>query len=212
MPACFCAGSVLTAVITRSALMPLVMNVLAPFTTKCSPSRIADVLIDARSEPMPGSVMAMAVMSSPDAMPGSHRALLLVGGEGEEVGEADVGVEREAEARGGHARVLQLLGDHLAVAEVVDPAAAELLGHGHPDEARGARLLEEVARHDAGVVPLEIVRRDLALDERVEALAEQVVFLGEVRAPHDAEVTPDAARKRPSWDEINRLKDRRAVL
>ncbi len=30
--------------------------------------------IDARSEPMPGSVMAMAVMSSPEQMPGSHRA------------------------------------------------------------------------------------------------------------------------------------------
>ena len=33
MPACRCDGSVLTAVITRSALMPLVMNVLAPLTT-----------------------------------------------------------------------------------------------------------------------------------------------------------------------------------
>ena len=30
--------------------------------------------IDARSEPMPGSVMAMAVISSPEAMPGSQRA------------------------------------------------------------------------------------------------------------------------------------------
>ena len=74
-----------------------------------------------------------------------------------------------------------------------------------------ARLREEVARDDAGVVPLEVVRSDLALDEGVEALAEEVVFLGEVRAAHDAEVTPDAARKRPSWDEINRLMDRRAV-
>ena len=33
MPLCFCVGSVFTAVITRSALMPLVMNVLEPFTT-----------------------------------------------------------------------------------------------------------------------------------------------------------------------------------
>jgi hypothetical protein len=30
--------------------------------------------IEARSEPMPGSVMAMAVTSSPEAMPGSQRS------------------------------------------------------------------------------------------------------------------------------------------
>ena len=33
MPLCFCDGSVFTAVITRSALMPFVMNVFAPLTT-----------------------------------------------------------------------------------------------------------------------------------------------------------------------------------
>ncbi len=35
---------------------------------------MAVVAIEARSDPMPGSVMAMAVISSPEAMPGSHRA------------------------------------------------------------------------------------------------------------------------------------------
>ena len=33
MPLCFCVGSVLAAAITRSALMPLVMNVFEPLTT-----------------------------------------------------------------------------------------------------------------------------------------------------------------------------------
>ena len=33
MPWCFWAGSVFTAVMTRSALIPLVMKVLEPFTT-----------------------------------------------------------------------------------------------------------------------------------------------------------------------------------
>ena len=32
------------------------------------------VAIDARSEPMPGSVIAIAVISSPEPMPGSQRA------------------------------------------------------------------------------------------------------------------------------------------
>ena len=35
---------------------------------------MAVVVIEARSDPMPGSVIAIAVISSPDAMPGSQRA------------------------------------------------------------------------------------------------------------------------------------------
>ena len=35
---------------------------------------MAVVRIDARSEPMVGSVMATAVISSPEQIPGSHRA------------------------------------------------------------------------------------------------------------------------------------------
>ena len=48
---------------------------------------------------MPGSVMAIAVISSPDAMPGSQRCLLLVGAVAQEVRQADVVVQREARAR-----------------------------------------------------------------------------------------------------------------
>ena len=106
---------------------------------------------------------------------------LLVGGEREEVGEADVVVQRQAEPGGADACVLQLLAEHLVVAEVVDAAAAELLGHGHAEEAGGAGLGEQLAGHEARLVPLDVVRRDLALDERLDALAEQLVVLGEVR-------------------------------
>ena len=53
--------------------MPLVMKVFDPFSTYSSPSSTAVVAMPARSLPVPGSVIAMAVMSSPDAMPGSHR-------------------------------------------------------------------------------------------------------------------------------------------
>src|SRR5262249_15619531 len=53
---------------------------------------------------------------------------------------------------------------------------------------------EEVAGHDPGVVPLLVVRHDLALHERVEALAEQVVLFGELRAPHGSETTRRSRR------------------
>ena len=110
------------------------------------------------------------------------------------------------------AGALHLLADDQVVAEVVDPAAAVLLGHGH---ARGTRRRRPSVNSSRGtmpaVLPLEVVRRDLPLDEGAEALAEQVVLVGEERAAHGAEDTPDAARKRRSWDEINRVKERGAV-
>ena len=58
-------ASVLQTTITQSALMPLVMNVLAPLMTYSSPSRLAVVWMPWRSEPVPGSVMAIAVIISP---------------------------------------------------------------------------------------------------------------------------------------------------
>ena len=67
-------GSVFTAVTTRSALIPLVMNVFEPFTRKWPFSRRALVDMPARSEPMPGSVIAIAVISSPETIPPSQRS------------------------------------------------------------------------------------------------------------------------------------------
>ena len=53
--------------------MPLVMNVLDPLSTHPSPSLRAVVWMPCRSLPAPGSVIAIAVISSPLAKPGSHR-------------------------------------------------------------------------------------------------------------------------------------------
>ena len=57
--------------------MPLVMKVLEPLRIQSapapSPSRWAVVLMPWRSEPVPGSVMATAVMISPEQNPGSQR-------------------------------------------------------------------------------------------------------------------------------------------
>ena len=59
--------------ITRSACMPPVMNVLAPLTIQSSPSRTAVVRMPARSDPVPGSVIATAVSRVPAARPGNQR-------------------------------------------------------------------------------------------------------------------------------------------
>ncbi len=68
-----CAGSVLATTITRSACTPFVMNVFDPLMTYSSPSLIAFVRMPCRSEPAPGSVMAIAPTYSPDASLGSQR-------------------------------------------------------------------------------------------------------------------------------------------
>ena len=54
--------------------MPLVMKVLDPVSTQSSPSRRAVVRSPCRSEPAPGSVIAIAVIISPRTNGGSHRS------------------------------------------------------------------------------------------------------------------------------------------
>ncbi|MNV89838.1 hypothetical protein D3C71_1841690 [compost metagenome] len=72
MPLAPAAGSVLQTTRIRSAVSPLLMKVLLPLMTYSSPSRTAVVRTAFRSLPVPGSVMAMARMVSPEAAPGSH--------------------------------------------------------------------------------------------------------------------------------------------
>ena len=83
---------------TRSALMPFVMKVFEPLSTYSSPSRMAVVAIDARSEPVPGSVMATAVMSSPLAIPATSAASGRRSQYSAKYGQADVIVQGHADA------------------------------------------------------------------------------------------------------------------
>ena len=57
---------------TKSQFCPFVMNVFAPLMTQSSPSRTARVATFWRSEPTPGSVIAIAPISSPAARPGRY--------------------------------------------------------------------------------------------------------------------------------------------
>ena len=118
------------------------------------------------------------------ADPREPSSLLLLVGEGEEVGEADVVVERPAETGGVHARPLDLLGDDDVVPEVAHAAAAEVLGHGHAEEALRTRLGEEVAVDDPRSLPLVVVRDELLGDEPPHRVAEQLVLVVEQRALH----------------------------
>ena len=63
-------GSVRHSSATSWDLRTLVIQVLAPLTTYCSPSRRAVVSIACRSDPPPGSVSAIVARTSPVAILG----------------------------------------------------------------------------------------------------------------------------------------------
>ena len=127
---------------------------------------------------------------------GQPPLLLIVVREVQEVGQADVVVQRQPEAGGVDVGPLQLLGDDDVEAEVLDAPAAELLGHLHAEEAVGPGDAEQLAVDDPGGLPLGVVRHGLALEERAERRPELVVDVLEERAPHRSErreVTPGAS-------------------
>ncbi len=72
MPWCPGAPPVRAKSSTRSAQVPLVMNILAPSMTYSSPSRTARVARLAASDPVPGSVRPKQPTASPEVSRGSH--------------------------------------------------------------------------------------------------------------------------------------------
>ena len=84
---------------------------------------------------------------------------------------------------------LDLLGDHQVVAEVVDAAAAVLLGHGHAQEA----VLAGGWNRSRSTMPARshssLCGDDLGGDEPPDAVAEQIVLVVEQGAAHAADRT-----------------------
>ena len=194
MPLAFFSGLVRAATSTRSAEPPLVMKVLEPLMIQSSPSRTAVVRRLARSEPPPGSVMPIAVTSSPVARPRQPARPLLVVGEVHEVGNGDVGVDADA-ARQGHVDLGQLLGEHRVEAVVAGLRAAERLGDLEAEEALLAGRDPEVAV-EAVVRRVRVeVRGDLAVQELLDRGAEGLVVLVVDLTLHARYVT----RGSPRW-------------
>ena len=102
--------------------------------------------------------------------------LLLLRAVLEEVGDGDVVVEREPEARRANAGHLDLLSSDGVEAEVRHATTAELLGDVEGEEAVAASIGEELSWDDARLVPLKVVRDDLVVHPRPEGLAELVVL------------------------------------
>ncbi|MCO5556213.1 hypothetical protein L7F22_009759 [Adiantum nelumboides] len=111
---------------------------------------------------------------------------LLVGTVGEQVGQHDVVVQGQAEAGPCGADTQQLLADDGVEPEVLDPAAAELLGRVDAQEAVRTGGGEQLPRDGAVTFPLRLVRDDLLLDEGAERLPEVLVVGLVERALHGA--------------------------
>ena len=127
-----------------------------------------------RSLPVPGSVIAIAVISSPVQNFGSQRCFCSSLAKPQQVGRHDVVVQPETDAAvaaGGG-----LLGDDRVVPEVRVAAAAVLLGHRHAEEALLAGLEPHTAVDDLRLLPFLVMGRDVAIEEGPVGLAEQFML------------------------------------
>src|SRR5690606_11042661 len=117
---------------------------------------------------------------------------LLLGGVAEQVARDQIGVQGEADAAGPDPGQLLLQDD--VVAEVADPAAAELLGDHEAEQSELAGAQPQLARHDAVGLPLRVVRHDLLLQEGAHRVAEGVALGLEQGALHQSSWCSNAAR------------------
>ncbi len=132
---------------------------------------------------MPGSVIAMAAMVSPEMTP-RHPALLLLGGRvRHEVRGHDVGVHARRPGADPGARGL-LPGDHLV--GVADAGAAVGLRHVEAEQAGVAETAQEVVGHAPGGLPVGLVRGGL-LEDLAHDCAEVLVVRPEEGALHGSD-------------------------
>ena len=158
----------------RLASWPLVMKVLEPLMRYWLPSFSARVLTPCRSEPAPGSVMAMAPISSPVAMSRQPLLLLLLRAVVEDVGRDDGIVQRDAEAV--DADMADRLDDGALMREGA-AGAAIFLRHRGAEQAGRARLRPALAVDLLGLLELVVARRDLLRQEAVRHVVEHADIL-----------------------------------
>ena len=185
------------ATITRSAWMPLETNVLEPLSRQTSPSHLASEAIARRSEPVPGSVIAITGTVSPVVTARQPARALLVVGQLGQVRRDDVVDQREVVRD--RAGVGALLVDDRVEAEVLDPEPAVLLGRREGDEALLGRLAPEAAVDHARGLPLLGLGHGLLAQEAADRLAEVLVLGLEDRPTHAGSASPSRGRRRSTW-------------
>ncbi len=105
-----------------------------------------------------------------------------------QIGRHDVGMQVERRpCRTGPRHLL----DHHGAEQEIAAAAAVFVRYLGAQQPCRAGLQPKIARHDAGLLPSMVVRRDLGLDEAADLVAEQLVLRAEQRArDHDVHSPP----------------------
>ena len=128
-----------------------------------------------RSDPAPGSVIAIAEIEVAGDQPGQPALLLLLGPEGGDVGDDDVVVHGKPEAAG--AGPGGLLGEDHVVAEVLDARPAVLLVDVEAEQPAPRRPCATPRGRHAVLLPLLVEGDDLLLQEGARGGAEVLVLL-----------------------------------
>ena len=123
---------------------------------------------------------------------GQPALLLLLGAVAEEVGQADVVVQGDAQPGAGVRGAQELLAEHGVEPEVGHSPAAVLLRDLHAEKSLPAGRGEQLPGRDPGGTPLVDVGGDLLVDERTHRGPEGLVVVVVERAAHVASSVPAA--------------------
>ena len=132
----------------------------------------------AASEPVSGSVSAKQPSASPEQSRGSHSPLLLLRSPALDRAADERGLDRD-DGAGGRVGAADLLDDQ-PVADVVEAAAAVLLGDRRSEVADLAELSRQLAVEAGGAVVVADPRDDLPVAELARALGDQALLVAEL--------------------------------
>src|SRR6185312_8066165 len=136
-----------------------------------------------------------------DALPRRHRrqpaGLLLLGAQVHDVRDGDVVLQPEPGAERRRAHLGQLFHHHAAETEVLRAEAAELLRDEVADDGLLAGRQPDRPVDQVLLIPALLVRRDLALDEGLDDLAESLVVLLVQASAHVLTVPSTPGRASP---------------
>src|SRR5699024_10447331 len=163
MSSCPVPSPVRTAVVTKSARTPEVMNVFAPETRYSSPSRTALVVMLATSLPPPGSVMPSEPISSPSRVGRTYRSIWSAFPPAAIWGTA-MPCEQGGHEPGGGAGDDGGFG-HDGNVDDVAALAADILAKPDPLQSGFGGLAVEPERHVPGGFPFVQVRHDFIAHE-----------------------------------------------
>ena len=191
-PLCFFSGSVWAKISATSEKLPSEIHIFWPLIDQPPSVFVARVRRLAASEPVSGSVRPKQPSASPEQSRGSQLCFCSSRAPALDRAGDQRGLHGDHGAGGG-VGAADLLDDQ-PVADVVEPAAAVLLGDRRAEVADLAQLARQLAVEARGAVVLAHPRRDLLVGELARRFGDQPLLVGQL----EVHLTPAFSVRRRS--------------